>query len=475
VKRIIAFFLFAFILLISSDNAVFAQEHDYIINDKNLVPAPKAYKLISVIHYLGEETVSLKNPEDLFIDDKGCLYVADTGNNRIIKMNKNGEVLNIFKGPEDKPLSNPQGIYVDDTGAMYIGDTGNSRIVHLASDGTFVEEFLKPESELLDDDFIYNPSKIYISKTGYIYTIKYQSLMAIDSYNRFRGYVGAAEVGFSLKNLLIRMFASEAQKESILKAQPPPFNNFLIDDNGMIYATTQDNKKGQIKKINSIGKNIYPEGFYGEIYIGPNGQIIYPFFIDIAVDKNGIISVVEKNSGKIYQYDQEGNLLAVFGGIGDKKGFFKSPSSIAVDSDGLIYVLDRTLNNIQVFEPTAYIKYIHEAIRMYHEGNYEKAKEIWKKVLEINGNYTLGHKGIAKSLIKEKKWKEAMEEYLIADDKTGYSEAFSKYRHQLFRENFGLVVLGAAILVFVLYFLLRMLYRLSDNIIQEYINKERNV
>lgn len=474
-KKVVAVSLLIFVLFVANGDLVQAQEHDYIIHDENLVPAPKSYKLVSVIQYLGEEAVSFKNPEDIFIDNNDILYIADTGNHRIIKMNKKGEVLDIFKGPEDKPLTGPQGVYVDDTGAIYIADTGNSRIVHLASDGTFIEEFLKPESELLGEDFIYNPSRIYISNTGYIYTIRYQSLMIIDSYNRFRGYVGAAEVGFSLKSMLIRIFASEAQKESILKAQPPPFINFLIHEDGMIYATTQDNKRGQIKKINSVGKNIYPEGFYGEISVGPNGQIIYPFFVDIAVDKNGIISVVERNSGKIYQYDQEGNLLTVFGGIGDKKGLFKSPSGIAVDGDGLIYVLDRTLNNIQVFEPTAYINYIHEAIKMYNEGNYEEAKEVWKKVLAINGNYTLGHKGIAKALMKEKKWKEAMEEYLIADDKIGYSEAFSKYRHQLFRENFGLIVLGAATTAFILYILLCLLYKLSDNIIQEFINKERNV
>jgi hypothetical protein len=338
----------------------------------------------------------------------------------------------------------------------------------LSSNGSFIEEFLKPESSLIEENFIYNPSKVYVNSIGNIYTIKYQSLMMIDAHNRFRGYIGAADLGFSIKRMFIRIFASREQKKRIVKQQPPPFINFVIAEDGLIYATTQDSMFGQIKKINSVGKNIYPEGFYGERIIGENGEIIDPFLIDIAVDKNGIISVVDKNTGKIYQYDQEGNLLAVFGGMGERKGLLKSPSSLVVDEEGLLYVLDRDLNSIQIFEPTRYTNYIHGAIKMHYEGKYEDAMSIWRKVLMINENYKLGHKGIAKALMKEKRWKEAMEEYRIADDKEGYTQAFSKYRHDFFRSNFGSVVLCIITTILLLYFLISLLYRYSNNIIDTY-------
>ena len=75
--------------------------------------------------------------------------------------------------------------------------------------------------------------------------------------------------------------------------------------------------------------------------------------------------------------------------------------------------------------------------------------------------------------MKEKKWKKAMEEYRMADDKAGYSEAFSKYRHQLFRDYFGLAVLGLAITIFLVFFVLTLLRRYSDKVVNEGFNYER--
>jgi hypothetical protein len=49
---------------------------------------------------------------------------------------------------------------------------------------------------------------------------------------------------------------------------------------------------------------------------------------------------------------------------------------------------------------------------------------------------------------KEEQWEKAMQEYKKADDKEGYSKAFSEYRHEIFREYFALVVLITAVLLF---------------------------
>ena len=90
-----------------------------------------------------------------------------------------------------------------------------------------------------------------------------------------------------------------------------------------------------------------------------------PQFVDIAVDNNNILYTVDQNSGRIYQYDQEGNLLAVFGGTGSLKGRFESPVSLVVDANGRVYVLDSIQNAVHLFEPTEFIKHVHEAITLY--------------------------------------------------------------------------------------------------------------
>lgn len=466
---LIKLLLLSAIFALCFPQAVLAEVQQYVIDENSqwFFPIPLAYRHVKVIEYLGEKGQFLNGPEDLFLDRDDFLYVVDTQNNRVLKLTTEGETLAVFTGPEDKPLKNPRGIYVDKDGDMYIADTGNNRILHLAPDGRYVEEFIKPESKLLSEDFFFDPSKVFISSTGYLFVIQSQAFLSMDANNEFRGYVGATQVGFDFQRLLIRIFATEEQKVRVAKKLPDSYSNFVIDDRGMIYATVINAETNQIRKITPAGKNIFPSGFYGEITMNDKG-VLYPLFVDIAVDKNGIISVIDQVSGKVFQYDQEGNNLAVFGGIGGLKGMFRIPSSLVVDSKGRIYVLDQEAGNIQVFEPTNFIKLVHQAATLYNDGNYAESRKVWEEVLKIDANYSLAHRGVAKALLKEGKWEESMQRYRLANDKEGYSEAYKQYRHAIFRKYFGWVVLGVALLCMALVMLVRFAKRTSEAILRKH-------
>lgn len=461
------------VMLLSISINVFAEGNDYVIENNKHIPIPLSYEASKVINNLGEAG-HMKQPEDLFTDSKGLLYVVDTGNNRVLRVGSDGKTAAVFKGPKEKSLNNPTGIYVSDTGDMYIADTGNARIVCLSSAGDYKKQYVKPDSKLLGSNFTFDPTKIAISPTGYIYMLKNSSFMSIDEQNNFRGYLGAKEVGFDLRRMLIRMFASRSQRDRTVKQTPDSYTNFVIGDDGAIYGTIGNAKSGQITKLNSVGKNTYPDNFYGETGADKAGMPILPNFIDIAVDNSGIISALEKNTGHVYQYDQEGNLLTAFGGIGDCKGSFQVPSSIAVDNDGNIYVSDSKGNSVQVFEPTNFIKVIHEAVTLYGDGKYDEAKKYWQQVLSIDANYSLAHKGIAKVYMKDEEWKKAMDEYKIAGDTDGYSKAFSEYRHETFRKHFFIVVFLIISIVTVIGLLFSKSKKKSDIVIREFIYGERS-
>jgi DNA-binding beta-propeller fold protein YncE len=444
----------------------------YVIDEKNKnikVPLPLTYEVKKVIRDIDDEISLIKGAEDLFIDERNLLYVVDTGNNRVIKMDREGTVMGIYKGPEEKQLVNPKGIYVDTDCDMYIADTGNYRILHLSPDGDFVEEFERPNTELVGETFTFDPEKIFIDSIGNIYVIKGYTLAILDAYNNFRGFMMGEKLPFSFTEAMINLFASKEQKERIARRAPPPYSNLVIDGKGIIYATAVYTDRRQIQKINSIGNNIYADKFFGEMVIDEEGKANPPYFVDLAVDKNGIISALEQQSGKIYQYDQEGNLLTVFGGKGKRKGYFDMPTSIEVDDEGNIYVLDSTLNNLQVFEPTMFMKLVHEATTEYGEGRYEQSFYLWEQVLKINENYQLAHKGKAKALMKQERWKEAMEEYKFAQDQEGYSNAFSEYRHYIFRKYFGWVVLISMIVVAAIYLIIKYFKIGMNNMMDKFI------
>jgi uncharacterized protein (TIGR03437 family) len=79
---------------------------------------------------------SLNTPRALAFDSKGNLYIADSGNNRVRVVSRDGNI-RTFAGSMT-PLSNPRGLTVSPGGTVFIADTGNHRI--LAVDGTEVRE-----------------------------------------------------------------------------------------------------------------------------------------------------------------------------------------------------------------------------------------------------------------------------------------------------------------------------------------------
>lgn len=442
---------------------------DYTLVEGNVrMPIAETYSLDEVINtpISDEEVTGFNAPEDLFLNAQGYLFVVDSGNNRIVKMDTQGNQIAVFAGPEEKPLKSPKGIFVDDEGNMYIADTGNNRIVHLSSDGSFVESFGRPDSEKLDSDFIFDPTKVIVSNTGYIYALKGQYLLCIDGYGSFRGYVGQSKIAYSLSEVLIRMFGSEKQIAAISTRVAASYTNIALDDDGIILASTLDSRDGEIKRLNAVGDNIYRNygasssfSLFGDTFTYAFDDLSFsfgdytidqPYFCDVTMHDNSIISALDRKTCKIFQYDSEGNLLSVFGSSGDVDGSFINPCSLVSDEEGRLFVLDKGKNNIQIFSPTSFTKKIYAAVEQYQLGDYEKAKTIWQEVLGICENYQMANIGIAKATFKQENWTEAMEQYKLASDRKGYSEAYAEYRHSFIRTYF-LPVCGAAVLLVALF------------------------
>ena len=269
-------------------------------------------------------------------------------------------------------------------------------------------------------------------------------------------------MGFSLSRTLIRMFGSKSQIERTVKQEPASYSNFYIGADNMIYGILSNKETAQIRKLNSVGNNTYETKKYGFTLEDKEGKLLHPTMADITVEDNGIITVVDRITGLIYQYDQEGNLLCTFGGIGTVGGLFQIPVSIDHDSEGFLYVLDYNTGSITVFKPTHFIKLIHQAVTLHGEGRYAEALDYWQQALEIDSNYALAHQGVAKVMGKQENWEDALASYYLADDKEGYSEAFAEYRHETFRQHFVPMVLGIAVGALLLVKLLGFLKKKAD-------------
>lgn len=451
----------------------------YIIRDGQKVPAPAGYVLSGKITGEGQPCGPLSNPQDLFFDRAtGRLLVADTGNNRIVIFDNDGRYLFEIGGKE-AGLNGPQGVYVDVDGNIWVADTGNERVVEFAPDGTFKADYHKPESDLLEE-YGFKPTKIVLDKRGFIYTVVGSEgnlgIVVMDTNERFRGFFGRAKVKFNLGRVLARFFASKAQRRRMLRVRPAPMGNIHIDELGFIYAVSPVLTRDQIQRLNSVGENVYGEiglrtgaGRLWDKLRGKEGiafgeeeikwrwdgtrEISVPFtvgslFVDVAVDEElGIVSALDQQRNRIYQYDQGGNLLVIFGGEGLREGAFAVPVSLVAGRKGYLYVLDAGRGNIQVFRPTHITRLIHEASHKYFLGEYAEAAKLWEEIAQRNTNFALAHSGLGKALMRQERFLEAMREYRYAENKAGYSAAFREYRYVWLRQHFNWLGLGMLMLV----------------------------
>ncbi len=84
---------------------------------------------------LGAGFGNFNNPGQIFVDPAGRIYVADTANNRIVRMdNINGDGFIVCTtGSTGGTFSAPTGVCVDGNGNIYVADSGNNRIVMMSS------------------------------------------------------------------------------------------------------------------------------------------------------------------------------------------------------------------------------------------------------------------------------------------------------------------------------------------------------
>jgi len=85
----------------------------------------------------------LYGPRAVVCDAEGNLWVADTGNKRIVKFDPQGVVLGAVggAGTADGRLSEPVGIALDGMGNLYVADTWNQRVQVFAPDLMWVESW----------------------------------------------------------------------------------------------------------------------------------------------------------------------------------------------------------------------------------------------------------------------------------------------------------------------------------------------
>lgn len=432
--------------------------------------SPDTYRVSHVI-YADDLKLDkpLKNPTSLFAYEN-FIYVVDSDNNRIIeleytdkKMLELRRVITSFNAPEDviNTFNGPKDMFVDSKN-YYIADTGNGRVVKLDKDFNYIFSLTEPDDVTYDKSKEFLPEKVVADSKGRVYIASRNVNKGFIKYEydgQFQGYFGASEVIFNFTDMLWKKFATQAQKERMVSFVPTEYCNCYIDKEGFIYAVTKtfdewdllDDKAKPIRRLNALGKDILVKNGdappVGDLQWSNAAGIKDPSkFSDVTVLDNEVYICLDETRGRLFAYDNQGYLLFAFGGRGNIDGFFRLPNSIEhVGKD--LFVLDNLNASITVFTPTEYGNLIYKATEEFACGEYDQSAETWEKVLQHNGKYDLAYIGLGKAYLRQNKFAEAMDCFKTKHARRNYSKAFKYYRKEWIESNIGWIAAIIIILI----------------------------
>lgn len=424
-----------------------------------------------------KKLTKLDNPGDMVTDSEKKVYIADSGNNRIVVLSRYLEldyIISDFINDKGNPdsFTNPQGVFVvnpknGDNGEIWVCDTDHNRLV-VFDRVTF--EFKKiidqPQSQLFDADAVYKPVAMAIDQYGRIYVVSsttYQGIIVMDSEGEFVGFIGAQAVTISAWQILWRKLQTDEQKKVSAKLISTEYNNISITEDGFVYVTTSSiaessvqgaingkSKSGTylpVKLLNPSGEEIMRRnGFWppaGEIDYSTDSTDTYhgvSTITDVAVGPEKTWSIIDEKRQKIYTYDFNGNLLFAFGDKGSLLGSISNIEAICYQGDTLL-VLDKGNDGcIVVYERTKYGDLLIQAISAQNSLDYDEAIDCWKEVLQRNSNFDAAYVGIGNAMYRSGSYKDALAMYEVAYDTANWSEAYKEVRKEWMSKWFLLVI-----------------------------------
>lgn len=399
-------------------------------------------------------------------------------------------------------FNGPTGVYVDvDEGesTIYVADNSNDRVVAFTVDEIGTDEYktsvgkvkvvyTRPDASMYDSSVTFNPSKVLVDAAKNVYVcIKSitKGAVVFSKEGDFNGYFGANRVeatGDVLMNAFWKLIFSREQAKKMRRSVPVEISNFDIDSDNFIYTVTESKSADTdiLKKLNSAGTNIYTNLGYSDYTFGDaltkyyRGQTYSSQITDIDVSADGTINLLDLKTGRVFQYDDECQLLFIFGGIGQQKGTFNIVN--AVESRGSnVYVLDGRKCSITVFKQTEFGSIVHNAIALFNKGKYEEARQPWEEALRRDSNYWLAYIGLGNAYLNEGDYDTAMK-YFYYNSKSGYNDAFKSWRMNFIRDNFTVFAIIILVLLVGIYVLStwRNKVRARKRTEQEKLFKERN-
>ncbi|MBD5459482.1 MAG: DUF1282 family protein [Lachnospiraceae bacterium] len=402
--------------------------------------------------YLPDKTITelgLSSPEDLYIDEDNMLYVADTGNKRIVKYDiESGQIAGILEGGD---LANPRGVYVTVEGDIYVADTAAKAVLIYDKNFNQIGKLTRPDAPIFADTN-YEPKRVAVDGGGNVYLIGegvYNGVIQLAKTGEFLGYFAVNDADLTFSQRLQQLLFTRDQLAHLVDINPTVFTNVFVDREGIVYTATSGTHRNGMKKHSTNGGNMFKTNVWSfddltDVYVDSRG-LIY------TCSAAGYINVYSKNGEEIFEI---GSYVTTV----DIVGLFASLPSVAVDMNGNIWAVDGIKGYLQSFKPTEYAQTVYTAMDLYESGLYDEAMAKWNEVLRMNQMSVLAHNGVGKAYLHAEEYEESLEHFQVANNKDYYSQSFWEVRNKWIQKWMG-PILGIVIGLLVVWKIIKVVDR----------------
>jgi len=147
-------------------------------------------KATGIITSLSTAGINLNSPKGVVVDAAGDVYIADTGNGRILEVTPVGSItktttvagtgVNGYSGDGDlatsAQLNNPYGVALDAAGNIYITDTNNQRIRMVSAATGIIATVAGPAAPAIRETAAPLPAPNYRSRAAYWWMLPVKSM-----------------------------------------------------------------------------------------------------------------------------------------------------------------------------------------------------------------------------------------------------------------------------------------------------------
>ncbi|XID94937.1 S-layer homology domain-containing protein [Paenibacillaceae bacterium WGS1546] len=302
-------------------------------------------------------SAQLNHPFGVAIDSSGNLYIADYQNNRIRKVDASGTISTVagtgipgYSGDGGQAtsatLSNPMGVAVDDSGNLYISDTANGRIRKVDASGTISTVAGTGEYGYSGDGGpatsaqLSSPNGVATDSDGNLY-------IADHSNHRIRKVDGSGTIS-TIAGTGTRGYSGDGGAAASAELNGP--NSIAVDSSGNLYIA--DFYNNRIRKVDALGTistvaGIGGSGYSGDGELATSAQLNSP--AGVAVDRYGNLYIADTGNYRIRKVDESGIIRTIagtgsFGDSGDggaaTSAQLANPYGLAAASNEDLYIAD---------------------------------------------------------------------------------------------------------------------------------------